>query len=485
MIREISNGARKSMISVFLNKMIEVGWLLIFAFCPIFFSLVCYSGFVISQYFLFCLLVEVILFFWLIKIILTFGPRKVATLPRGRHWNPVKSLHSHGAGIGTLKKIFFKIKKIFPAFIFIIILGLAIIFSQSPYRSFWGSYSRKMGYLTWLHFFAFFLILFFNLKNNKQIKRILKAILFSSLVVIIYGLCQFLGFDFVNWYEPASRTFRIFSTIGQPNFLGSWLLLVIPIITWFLVRASEKFKKDKNTKQQIIGALIVSLLFLAVFSLVLTQSRGAWVGFFFSFFFFSIIYNFLQKQKRVAILLTILLVIICVFTVYINFNSLSPKPGDSFLTSRFKSLTNLRRSITGQVRINNWKVAVDLIKQKPILGYGPETQSFYFVKYYEPEWALTERINTYADRAHNDFLDTLLVSGVLGLLSYLFLIGSVFYFGLKNIFKNKSQLTLLALLSGLFGYLVSLQFSFHVVPTAIYFWGYMAIILKLQAPSTK
>jgi len=48
------------------------------------------------------------------------------------------------------------------------------------------------------------------------------------------------GFDFVDWYEPASRTFRIFSTIGQPNFLGSWLLLVIPIIVLFLIHASKK-----------------------------------------------------------------------------------------------------------------------------------------------------------------------------------------------------------------------------------------------------
>jgi len=444
-------------VSIFLNKIIEVGWLLIFGFCPIFFSLVCYSDFVISQYFLFCFLTEVILFFWLIRII----------------------LNSRGVFGDLVSKWRLSLQKILPASIFIIILGLAIIFSQSPYRSFWGSYSRKMGYLTWLHFFVFFLILFFNVKSNRQIRRILKAILFSSLVLIVYGLCQFLGFDFVDWHEPASRTFRIFSTIGQPNFFGSWLLLIMPVIVLFLMRTSEKFKKEKSIKQQMIGALILSLLFCAVFSLALTQSRGAWIGFFFSFFFFSIIYNFLQKQKRLALLLIILLTVIIVFTVYINFNSLPPNTSDSFLVSRFKSLTNLRNSVTGQARINDWRVALDLIKQKPILGYGLEAQSFNFVRYYEPEWALVERINIYADRAHNDFLDTLLVSGVLGLFSYLFLIGSVFYFGLKNVFKNKSQLTLLVLLSGLLGYLISLQFSFHVIPTAIYFWGYMAIILKI------
>jgi len=445
---------RKDIVSTFLNRIIEVGWLLIFGICPIFFSLICYSDFVISQYFLFCLLTEVILFFWLIKLILTFKSRT-------SNWK-------------------LNLRVILPACIFIFILGLTVIFSQSSYQSFWGSYSRKMGYLTWLHFFVFFLILFFNLKGKEQIKRILKTILFSSLAVITYGLCQFLGFDFVDWYEPASQTFRVFSTIGQPNFFGSWLLLVIPIIIWFLIHISEKFKKDKNVKQQVNKALVISLLFFAVFSLALTQSRGAWIGFFFSFFFFSIIYNFLQKQKRLAILLVTLLAIIMVFTVYMNFNPLPLKSADPFLVSRLKSLTALRHSVTGQTRIMDWVIALDLIKQRPILGYGLETQSFNFVKYYEPEWALVERINVYADRAHNDFLDTALVSGILGLLSYLFLIGSVFYFGLKNVFKNKSQLTVLVLLTGLFGYFISLQFSFHVIPTAIYFWGYMAIILKIS-----
>ena len=445
---------RKDIVSTFLNKIIEVGWLLIFGICPIFFSLICYSDFVISQYFLFCLLTEVILFFWLIKIILVpkYPSTQVPKYPRA----------------------------ILPAVIFIFILGLAIIFSQSPYQSFSGSYSRKMGYLTWLHFFAFFLILFFNLKRKKQIKRIFKTILFSSLVVITYGFCQFLGFDFVDWYEPASQTFRIFSTIGQPNFLGSWLLLIIPIIVYFFIKIFYRLKEDKSPKQQLKAGLIISLLFLAIFSLALTQSRGAWIGFFFSFFFFSIIYNFLQKQKRLAILLIILLFVIIIFTIYMNFNPLPLKSADPFLVSRLKSLTALRHSVTGQARIRDWAIALDLIKQKPILGYGMETQSFNFVKYYEPEWALVERINVYADRAHNDFLDTALVSGILGLLSYLFLIGSVFYFGLKNVFKNKSQLTVLVLLTGLFGYFISLQFSFHVIPTAIYFWGYMAIILKIS-----
>ncbi|MGC9049068.1 MAG: hypothetical protein ACP5IX_02540, partial [Patescibacteria group bacterium] len=100
-------------------------------------------------------------------------------------------------------------------------------------------------------------------------------------------------------------------------------------------------------------------------------------------------------------------------------------------------------------------------------------------------------INSYPNRAHNDFLDTLLVSGLFGLIFYLWLIVSIFYCGLKYIFKIfnhqipiskqilNSRFMVLALLTGLTGYLISLQFSFHVIQTAVYFWLYLGLVCIL------
>jgi len=109
----------------------------------------------------------------------------------------------------------------------------------------------------------------------------------------------------------------------------------------------------------------------------------------------------------------------------------------------------------------------------------------FFPQYYTPESALWEKVNNFADRAHNDFLDTLLVSVVFGLISYLFLIGFVFWPGLKHLFRKKFELSLLVLLTGVFGYLISLQFSFHIVPSAFYFWSYLALILKIPELSSE
>jgi len=439
-----------------LDKIIEAGWLLIFGLSPIFFCPWVYGTWQVGEYFLFQVLTEIILFVWLLRIIITWQYFSIITFKE-------------------------KIKFILPAIIFIVILGLATISSKSPYHSFWGYYQRKMGYIIWLHFFAFFSVLFFNLKDKKQIARIFYAIISASIVVVIYGFLQIFGLDPFPWSESPFFNSRVFSTLGQPNFLASWLLLIIPIIFWALLKAKEHLSNNNFLNRILKRPLIVCLLFGTIISLILTQSRSGWIGFFIAFFFFSIIWAYSQKQKRLSLILLILLAVIILFVVYLNFNPVAPQEGDSFLTVRLKTLTNF--SETGQLRLIWWKISLGLIEKAPILGYGPEIQRFLFVPYYQPDFAVLEAINSYPDRAHNDILDTLLISGFLGLISYLFLIASIFYFGLKSIFKLKIRnykLEILALLTGLIGYLVSLQFSFHVIPTAIYFWGYLAIILKIS-----
>ncbi len=477
MTTKISNGVK------ILNVILEIGWLAIFACSPIFFAPFIYGTWQIGEYFLFQVLVEIILFVWLIKIIWFFGNQ-----------------------VSNWKLGFFII---FPALIFIFILGLAAIFSQSPHYSFWGYYSRKMGYLIWLHFFAFFLILFFNLKSKKQITRIFHIIVAATGIVVLYGFLQILGLDIFSWKESPFLGYRVFSTLGQPNFLASWLLLVIPVIFWALLTSPHlnkvretrsppltlKGETQKGVGRFFLRPVFICLFLLAIFVFILTQSRGGWIGFFFAFFFFVIIFAWLKKQKRLTTLLLVLLFLSLIFVVALNLYPLPLDKGDNILVRRFKTLSHLTEA--GQLRFIWWQNSLDMIKQKPVLGYGLETQHLNFVRYYQPEFAALEAINQIPDRAHNDILDILLTSGFLGLVSYLFLIGSVFWLGLRHIFKPNpqvpnpqvpnypstqspsTQVPILVLLTGLSGYLVSLQFSFHVIPTAIYFWAYLAIILKI------
>lgn len=440
-----------------LDLSMEIGWLAIFFFLPLFFVPFIHGSWQISGSFLFQTLVEIICFFWLVGIVL--APEK----------------------INDFKKHF---KFVLPAVVFILVLGLATIFSHSPYCGFFGSYVRKMGYLTWLHFFVFFLVLFFNL-TPKRINRVFYVIIAATGIAVLYGFLQIFGLDFFRWSESPSFGHRVFSTFGQPNFLASWLLLTLPVVLWAVF--SAKGGTASGRRLNLMRPVFVCLLFLSLFVFILTQSRGGWFGFYLSFFFFVVVFSRRKKKKNLAVLLLTFFLFSTAFLGFLNASPLAVRQGDNPLIVRLKTLSNL--SGAGKLRLIWWRNSIDLIGQKPWLGYGPETQEMNFAGYYQPEYAVLEGINQMPDRAHNDFLDTLLISGILGLLSYVFLIVSAFWLGLKRILRKTSgdsevcdpEFMILVLLTGLFGYLVSLQFSFHFIVAAAYFWAYLAMVLKIPA----
>ena len=437
-----------------LENILEKGWLLVFLFSPLFFATFLNGTWQVSEALFFQVLVEILFGIYLVKIILL---------------NKI----NHKADLRLL----------IPIIGFFIVLIISTIISNYPFHSFWGDYLRKMGFLLYSHVFLFFLILFLNLKNIKQVVRIGYATILSTIIVSGYGILQFFELDPLNWAESptAINGGRLFSTLGQPNFLASWLLFAIPILAWLVFKKGYFDNWKPNLKKIFIRPALVCLFFITVLVLVLSQSRGGWLGFLIAFFFFIIVFSFIVKQKRLGKLLSILFLVLIIFVTYININPLHlSKSNEGTILYRIKSLSHL--SEKGELRFMWWQDALGLIKEKPFFGYGLETQKFNFRKSYHPKTALLEAINSYPDRIHNDILDTLYASGFVGLFFYVFLIILAFYQGAKYIKKTKNKerkVLVLSFMAGILGYLISIQFSFHVAPTIVYFFGFLAILIVL------
>ncbi|MBN1876328.1 MAG: hypothetical protein JXA33_19035 [Anaerolineae bacterium] len=114
---------------------------------------------------------------------------------------------------------------------------------------------------------------------------------------------------------------------------------------------------------------------------------------------------------------------------------------------RLATITQLE-SGTGKVRTLIWEGAVELISfHDPIkfpdgnqdklnavrflIGYGPESMYVAYNSFYPPELGHYESRTASPDRSHNETLDSVVITGVLGLAVYLFTFGSVFYWGFK------------------------------------------------------
>ncbi len=103
---------------------------------------------------------------------------------------------------------------------------------------------------------------------------------------------------------------------------------------------------------------------------------------------------------------------------------------------------------TGKVRTLIWEGALELIKPhdpilfpdgtpdrfnaiRPLVGYGPESMYVAYNRFYPPELGHYESRTASPDRSHNETLDSVVITGLLGLAAYLFLFGSVFYWGFR------------------------------------------------------
>ncbi len=376
--------------------------------------------------------------------------------------------------IFTLAKLLFSkhlniiVKKIIFVFfllVFLAIFSLNLLFSSDFYLSFFGSYERGQGLLTYLYYFLFFVLVLFNLKNFKDVKRILAAVGLSSFAVGSYALLQASGIDFVTWSEPALRTGRTFSALGQPNFLGSFLILTLPVLGYLVWLYRNNF-----WRWFWMLALLVSLL-----ALLSTQSRSAWLGLFLSCFcgFLLFFYYFRDKFKN-----KLKITILVFFIFFVVFSALSQVP---FFKNRVLSGFDLNSGSVA-ARINFWQAGWEAIFQKPWFGYGLENQKEALIPYYQKDWAVHSDVNVSPNRAHNLFLDILLTGGFFGLIVWLVFLLWVFLLLLNNLNKSLKKkkpeifwLNFCFFLS-LLGYFITLLLGFSVLVTNIYFWLYLALL---------
>ncbi|MBU3925731.1 hypothetical protein KJ763_00990, partial [Patescibacteria group bacterium] len=106
------------------------------------------------------------------------------------------------------------------AFLFFLILST--IFGANPYRSFWSNFERMEGLVTFLHLFAYFLILTTTLNKEKLWKIFFHVSLGISLVVAFYGLLQLTGTLSIHQGDV-----RLDATLGNASYLAIYMIFNI------------------------------------------------------------------------------------------------------------------------------------------------------------------------------------------------------------------------------------------------------------------
>lgn len=241
--------------------------------------------------------------------------------------------------------------------------------------------------------FVLFTIMLENaVTTRRQLDVLIAMMVLAGTVVALYGIFQYLfgwGYQSTAWVDTDmfGDSFRVPSTLENPNMLGQYLILAIPLGGAGLLSA-------KDWAQRVWYFICCGIMCVCM---LLTLSRGAWLGLLFAGFLFV-----LFLQPRLLLLAPIALV-----ALYFVL--------PDTIINRFSSIGDLGDSSTSY-RVYIWIGTLAMLKDYWLCGIGPGTGAFNLVY---PAYSYNA---ANAQHAHNLFLQIMSDGGVVALVVFLLII---------------------------------------------------------------
>jgi len=363
-----------------------------------------------------------------------------------------------------------------PLILFVTSQIASTIFSIDRHTSLWGYYSRFHGGLvsTFCYVFLFYALVTHFHRHSKALKNLIYAILATATLTAIYAVLERLGIDKNIWVQDVQN--RVFSTLGQPNWLSAYLIAILPLSLFSALHT-------KHQAPRTIYSLL-SLLFLA--TILFTRSQSGIGATAIILLVFIVITLIQKKQTKVLPALALALLVIlflkssAVIRTLQSLNKTNPFYSDTVTIITQENETRIGGSDSMTIRRVVWQGAIDLGKKYPFFGTGVETfgYSYYWVR--PAIHNLTSEDNFLYNKAHNEYLNFLATTGFFGLLTYLFLIFSTLKtFLSKNLAPNTTHQSLASpLLLGFTSVLITNYFGFSVVNVALFFFLFPAIYIS-------
>jgi len=418
-----------SYLSVWCDRLIEAGWLAAVLVVPLFFNI--YSSRVFEPDKLTTLrsIALVMAMAWLVK---WFEERR----------NPERD-----------QRISWRTPLVLPTVITVVVYMVSTALSVAPRTSLLGSYQRLQGTYTTLAYIVVFLMILQGMRQRAQVERLLTVMVLNSLPISIYGILQRLQLDPLPW--GGDTTDRVAGNMGNSIFIAAYLVMTF-FVTLYRIADSfvAVFRSPQPRWADVVRAAGYILIAIAnaIVILVLAGSRGPQLGWLGGMLFFTLLMVQLIRQRKARLSLTIGMIgagiagLAFLYVINVTRNDASFDWLRQFPLFRRLSTVLTTEEGTNAVRVLIWDGAArlvlphDPIEQpngspdsfnaiRPLVGYGPESMYVAYNRFYPPRLANFEARNASPDRSHNETWDALVITGLFGLLAYLFLFGSVFYYG--------------------------------------------------------
>jgi putative inorganic carbon (HCO3(-)) transporter len=358
--------------------------------------------------------------------------------------------------------------------VFLTWVAISTIFSISPSTAFFGKYRRFEGLLSFINYAVLYFLVLQFADRPSRIRQLAETLFWSGFIVAGYGLLQSIGRDPINWHQLPFEQFRPFSTYGNPDLLGGFLMFSLPI-------ALALALAEENLWVRLIywiGFGINTYVWIVCFT------RGAWIGGFVGLVLLIIIAVRHKTKMQLVDLAPLGLTVAGGLAAIIK--SLSSTNEVMNFGARFASIFKLGEG-SGLTRTEIWQAAVSAIISSPqhfIMGFGPDTFRLVFPTYKPRAYTKDAGYLSVADNVHDYPLQLAAGIGVVGVA----LLYSIFAWAAirsaKVIWAKSNDMNRLVL-GGFWcaaaAYLVQLMFGLSVTGNSFLLWIAIGAVLAPTA----
>lgn len=354
------------------------------------------------------------------------------------------------------------------ALVYVLAVVVSFVTSVDRSQSLWGERLQRQGLAATLIYVCFYFLARVAITDRTRLLVVFRGVAIGATAVAGYAVVQQLGLDPL-WQPPVGG--RTFSTIGQPNSLGAYLAVAVPLT---LALAASR--------GPVGGSLWAGAAALQTVGLVTTASRGAVVALALGLLT-AVTVGVAASVRRGGRLLVAVAVAAASVTVAVVW--VAPvRSAAGELVSRIMA-HDLDLADQSQTHRDLWRVAGRIAVDHPLLGTGPDTFALVFPAYrdavLEPDRA--EMLSRHrVESPHNVYLAIASGSGIPALATYLLLIGMVLVAAIRS-----SHVLGAGVAGAIVGHLASNFFITAELAGSFLFWMLVgaAVAGLAPAPSTE
>jgi O-antigen ligase len=335
----------------------------------------------------------------------------------------------------------------------------ALVLSVDLVQSFLGERLQHQGYLAFLVYVAFFLVARVSLSTLRRLQVLYLTVASVATIVAAYAIAQRLGLDPVWTSLPDGR---VFSTIGQPNALGAFFVMTVPLTLAAAPRAAG------TRTRALLGAAVAGQLL----ALLLTASRAALVGLAAALVVLApVLWRWRRHHGHRASVGLIAALVVCAAVV-----AWPARSATSLLVQRLGASIDTATPGSVRMHLDLWAVAVRVAADHPVFGTGPDTYAVVFPAYRDrvlPEQQADAFVGYRVESPHNVVLATASGSGIPAALTYTWIVGVVIWLLLRARREGEhlpERVMRYGLLAAIVGHFVTDVFMTAEVTSSWLFW---------------